>query len=68
MRQRVLKYAGIEGIESDISCSFGVAESQADESWDELVARADEALYLAKQKGRNCVQSASLESQWSTAV
>ncbi|MGR5094130.1 GGDEF domain-containing protein [Vibrio maritimus] len=68
MRQRVLRYAGIEGIESDISCSFGVAESQADESWGELVARADEALYLAKQKGRNCVQSASLESHWSTAV
>jgi diguanylate cyclase (GGDEF)-like protein/PAS domain S-box-containing protein len=35
--------------------SFGLAELQGDESWEQLVNRADQALYKAKQSGRNAV-------------
>jgi diguanylate cyclase len=40
-----------------ITLSIGVAEYQAGEPLAELVHRADEALYLAKASGRNCVMS-----------
>ena len=35
--------------------SFGLAELRADERWEELVNRADQALYKAKKSGRNAV-------------
>ena len=38
-----------------ITVSIGVAELRPRVSGDELVRRADEALYAAKRKGRNCV-------------
>jgi diguanylate cyclase (GGDEF)-like protein len=41
-----------------ITCSFGVAEFHAGDSAQSLVARADEALYRAKAKGRNRVECA----------
>lgn len=37
------------------SISMGVASLKAGETTDELFARADGALYIAKNKGRNCV-------------
>lgn len=36
-----------------VTCSFGVAESSADNSAEELINKADEALYCAKKSGRN---------------
>lgn len=39
------------------TASFGVAQLQDDESVKDLIARADEALYLAKQNGRNRVEA-----------
>lgn len=42
---------------SQITCSFGVAEWRSGESPTELINRADQALYRAKQNGRNQVQS-----------
>ncbi|MDJ0740255.1 MAG: GGDEF domain-containing protein [Gammaproteobacteria bacterium] len=36
-----------------ITASFGVAQCAADESGTELIARADQAMYTAKNKGRN---------------
>ncbi len=36
-----------------ISVSIGIAEVENDSSWDELFKRADEALYVAKHRGRN---------------
>jgi len=38
-----------------VTASFGVAESQIGEESDALFARADAALYDAKEAGRNCV-------------
>ncbi len=42
-----------------ITCSAGVAELREGDSGAELMARADEALYLAKSRGRNRAVSAS---------
>ena len=40
-----------------VTSSFGVASLKRQENGDTLVARADAALYLAKNSGRNCVVS-----------
>jgi diguanylate cyclase (GGDEF)-like protein len=40
-----------------ITASFGVTEILFDESMQDAVDRADKALYLAKNSGRNCVKS-----------
>lgn len=39
----------------NITCSFGLTKYYADDKKDETFIRADKALYLAKEKGRNCV-------------
>ena len=43
----------------NLSCSIGSAEFQCDDTLDTLFARADKALYRAKEKGRNCVELAA---------
>lgn len=50
-----------------ITASFGVAEYRAGETVDELVARADQALYVAKERGKNCVEAAGLRTQFTSA-
>jgi len=40
------------------TASFGVAQHLAEETVESLVARADTAMYAAKQAGRNCVMTA----------
>jgi len=40
-----------------ITASFGVAEAKKEDTPETLIDRADKALYLAKQDGRNCVRS-----------
>ena len=42
-----------------ISVSIGVAFSNTDENWEQVVARADAAMYTAKRDGRNRVVMAS---------
>ena len=39
-----------------VSASFGVSEVVEGESMEEVIVRADSALYLAKNSGRNCVK------------
>lgn len=48
----------IDGLSVDHRCSasFGVAELAADEGFSDLLRRADEALYTAKNAGRDCVR------------
>lgn len=41
-----------------VTCSFGVAQFEADDTLDEFVARADQAMYRAKIAGRNRVEAA----------
>ncbi len=48
---RILAPEGIVGI----TCSLGVSEFQAGDSADDLLKRADLALYAAKDRGGNCV-------------
>ena len=53
--------AGIEGIRFPLcgkeTASFGVAEARPQETEDEVVMRADMALYKAKRLGKNQVQT-----------
>jgi diguanylate cyclase (GGDEF)-like protein len=42
-----------------ITASFGVAASQDDQSFEDAFRQADQALYLAKSRGRNCVVAAA---------
>lgn len=42
---------------TELSSSFGVAEYQTNDSIEKLIGRADAALYRAKDKGRNRVES-----------
>ena len=42
-----------------ITASFGVATSGADQSFEDAFRQADQALYLAKSRGRNCVVAAN---------
>jgi diguanylate cyclase (GGDEF)-like protein len=40
-----------------LTCSFGVAQMNGSESLSQVTERADEALYTAKDEGRNCVRT-----------
>ncbi|MBN1897781.1 MAG: diguanylate cyclase [Spirochaetes bacterium] len=54
---RVSYRMGKKDIQLRITASIGVAELEPGEEWQELVVRSDKALYKAKEKGRNCVQT-----------
>jgi diguanylate cyclase (GGDEF)-like protein len=45
----------ISGEEIRVTCSFGVAEYTSGCSVEELIGKADAALYVAKNSGRNCI-------------
>jgi two-component system cell cycle response regulator len=54
------KNATIDGVNIPFTISQGLATCNGELTADELIAKADEALYRAKQNGRNCVDKASL--------
>ncbi|MGX5832194.1 diguanylate cyclase [Mesorhizobium sp. 43Arga] len=61
----------IGGLPADNRCtaSFGVAELHPGETIADLMRRADEALYLAKNAGRDCVRiSAGPGGEWSSSA
>lgn len=47
---------GCEGVELAITASLGIAEYRPGETRDSWIARADRAMYAAKQRGRNRVE------------
>lgn len=49
----------VSGLSIDCSLSIGVAELRSDESAQDLIERADAALYASKNAGRDCVTAAS---------
>jgi len=54
LRERISHHEWPEGLK--VTCSFGVAEWRGGEDLNEGVRRADEAMYRAKQNGRNRVE------------
>ncbi|MBW2407772.1 MAG: diguanylate cyclase [Deltaproteobacteria bacterium] len=57
------KNADINGVSIPFTISQGLATSNGESTVDELIANADEALYRAKEKGRNRVEQASLQKE-----
>lgn len=50
-----LRSLHVEGVDHPLTASFGVATHDGVETADELIARADDALYRAKRAGRDQV-------------
>jgi diguanylate cyclase (GGDEF)-like protein len=58
LRQKVMDTNFIPEDPLPVTASFGVATAGVDQSFDDAFRQADEALYLAKNRGRNCVVAA----------
>lgn len=58
LRQKIQELVFDEDVK--VTCSFGVAEFNKHLEKEQLLHLADEALYLAKNKGRNCVEVAKV--------
>jgi len=63
LRHRVLQTNFIPEHPLPITASFGVATSGAAQNFEDVFRQADQALYLAKSRGRNCVVTADDEQQ-----
>jgi diguanylate cyclase (GGDEF)-like protein len=63
LRHRILQTNFIPEDPLSITASFGVATSGVDQGFDDAFRQADQALYLAKSRGRNCVVTADEEQQ-----
>ena len=59
LRQKVAETNFIPDDPLPITASFGVSATHAGEDFDDAFRQADEALYLAKSRGRNCVVAAA---------
>lgn len=62
IRLAISEYVRLPDRAKPVTASFGIAHYNNESDWPELVARADKALYGAKQQGRNRVVT-SLEHQ-----
>lgn len=59
LRRRILETNFTPEDPLSVTASFGVATTQPGQSFDDVFRQADQALYLAKGRGRNCVVAAS---------
>jgi diguanylate cyclase (GGDEF)-like protein len=59
LRQRIMNTNFIPEDPLAITASFGVAASEGDQNFEDAFRQADQALYLAKSRGRNCVVAAT---------
>lgn len=56
--ERIRQYIALEdfGIGHPLTVSIGLAEFRPEEAWTQTLKRADKALYVAKNRGRNQIQ------------
>jgi diguanylate cyclase (GGDEF)-like protein len=59
LRHKIMETNFIPEDPLPITASFGVATSGAGQSFEDAFRQADQALYLAKSRGRNCVVAAA---------
>jgi diguanylate cyclase (GGDEF)-like protein len=59
LRHKIMEARFIPEDPLAITASFGVAAAQADQTFEDAFRQADQALYLAKSRGRNCVVAAT---------
>jgi diguanylate cyclase (GGDEF)-like protein len=59
LRHKIMEARFIPEDPLTITASFGVAAAQADQTFEDAFRQADQALYLAKSRGRNCVVAAT---------
>jgi diguanylate cyclase (GGDEF)-like protein len=59
LRERIMQMNFIPEDPLSVTASFGVASSAAGADFEDAFRQADQALYLAKNRGRNCVVAAS---------
>jgi diguanylate cyclase (GGDEF)-like protein len=59
LRRKIMEADFIPEDPLPVTASFGVATTQADQSFEDAFRQADQALYLAKSRGRNCVVAAN---------
>lgn len=62
LRRHIADTVVIPELSISITASFGVASTTPGQSFSDVFVRADEALYLAKSRGRNCVVASSEEA------
>ncbi len=61
LRHKIMETHFVPEDRLNITASFGVAASKGGAGFDEAFRQADQALYLAKSRGRNCVVAANEE-------
>jgi diguanylate cyclase (GGDEF)-like protein len=61
LRQKIMETNFIPEDPLPVTASFGVASSGDDQSFEDAFRQADQALYLAKNRGRNCVVAANVD-------
>jgi len=61
LRHRIMQTSFIPEHPLPITASFGVATSRESQGFEDVFRQADQALYLAKNRGRNCVVCANDE-------
>lgn len=62
LRRQIAEAMVIPELELSVTASFGVATTTPGQLFSDVFVRADEALYLAKSRGRNCVVASSDEA------
>ena len=65
IRETIANYSFTPNQTDQWTASFGISQLNKNEQWSTLVQRADEALYSAKNNGRNAVYTAETSSELS---